>query len=71
MPSICQVNQLVRKCYLKREPKKARGIAIERELEDDVSYLVASPFLARWRPINRSWPGGNIICKVSKTGLLD
>ena len=29
-----QVNQLVRKGYLKREPRKARGIAIVRELED-------------------------------------
>ena len=29
-----QVNQLIRKGYLKREPRKARGIVIVRELRD-------------------------------------
>ena len=42
-----QVNQLVRKGYLKREPKKARGIAIVREPEDDVPDLVAVPIVGQ------------------------
>jgi len=42
-----QVNQLVRKGYLKREPRKARGIAIIREPEDDVPDLVAVPIIGR------------------------
>jgi repressor LexA len=42
-----QVNQLVRKGYLKREPKKARGIAIIREPEDDVPDLVAVPIVGQ------------------------
>jgi repressor LexA len=49
-----QVNQLVRKGYLKREPRKARGIAIVRELEDLVPDLVAVPIVglvAAGRPI--------------------
>jgi repressor LexA len=41
------VNQLVRKGYLKREPRKARGIAIIREPEDDVPDLVAVPIVGR------------------------
>lgn len=42
-----QVNQLVRKGYLKREPRKARGITIVREPEDDISDLVAVPIIGR------------------------
>jgi len=42
-----QVNQLVRKGYLKREPRKARGIAIIREPEDDIPDLVAVPIVGR------------------------
>jgi repressor LexA len=42
-----QVNQLVRKGYLKREPKKARGIAIVRGPEDDVPDLVAVPIVGQ------------------------
>lgn len=30
-----QFNQLVRKGYLKREPRKVRGLAIVRELDND------------------------------------
>lgn len=42
-----QVNQLVRKGYLKREPRKARGITIVREPENDVHDLVAIPIVGR------------------------
>lgn len=42
-----QVNQLVRKGYLKREPRKARGITIVREPENDVPDLVAIPIVGR------------------------
>jgi len=33
-----QVNQLVRKGYLKRKPRKARGIAIIRELDGNTEF---------------------------------
>jgi len=42
-----QVNQLVRKGYLKREARKARGIVILRDPEDDVPDLVAVPIVGR------------------------
>ena len=42
-----QVNQLVRKGYLKREPKKARGIVILRDPEDIVPDLAAVPIVGR------------------------
>ena len=35
------------KGYLKREPRKARGIAIVREPEDDIPDLVAVPIIGR------------------------
>ena len=40
-----QVNQLVRKGYLKREPYKARGITVLRHLEGDVASLVSVPIV--------------------------
>lgn len=40
-----QVNQLVRKGYLRREPRKARGLAIIREPEDEVSDMVPIPII--------------------------
>jgi repressor LexA len=40
-----QVNQLVRKGYLRREPRKARGLAIIREPEDEVSDMVPVPIV--------------------------
>jgi len=40
-----QVSQLVRKGYLKREERKARGIVILRDPEDDVPDLVAVPIV--------------------------
>ena len=42
-----QVNQLVSKGYLKREPRKARGIVIVRDPEDDNSDMVAVPIVGR------------------------
>jgi repressor LexA len=42
-----QVSQLVRKGYLKREARKARGIVILRDPEDDVPDLVAVPIVGR------------------------
>lgn len=40
-----QVNQLVRKGYLRREPRKARGLAIIREPEDKSSDMVPIPII--------------------------
>jgi repressor LexA len=40
-----QVNQLVRKGYLRREPRKARGLAIIREPEDEISDMVPVPVI--------------------------
>jgi repressor LexA len=40
-----QINQLVRKGYLKREPRKARGLVIERVPVDEPSRLVSVPVL--------------------------
>ena len=42
-----QVGQLVRKGYLRRETRKARGIAVVREPEDEVTDLVAVPIVGR------------------------
>ncbi len=42
-----QVNQLVRKGYLKREPRKARGITIMRRPENDHPDLVSVPVIGR------------------------
>ena len=36
-----QVNQLIRKGYLKREPRKARGIVIVRDMRENISDLNA------------------------------
>jgi repressor LexA len=40
-----QVNQLVRKGYIRREPRKARGLAIIREPEDEISDMVSVPIV--------------------------
>ena len=42
-----QVNQLVRKGYLKRDPRKARGIAVIREPGDGIPDLVPVPIVGR------------------------
>lgn len=42
-----QVNQLVRKGYLKREARKARSLAIVREPEDTLSVMTAVPIVGR------------------------
>lgn len=40
-----QVNQLVRKGYLRREPRKARGLSLIRSSQDGVADLVAVPLV--------------------------
>ena len=40
-----QVSQLVRKGFLRREPRKARGLAILREPDEEPADLVAVPLL--------------------------
>jgi repressor LexA len=40
-----QINQLVRKGYIKREPRKARGLSIIREPDDGPSDLVSVPLI--------------------------
>ena len=40
-----QINQLVRKGYIKREPRKARGLSILRDIDDGPADLVAVPLL--------------------------
>lgn len=42
-----QVNQLVRKGYLKREARKARSLAIVREPENTLSLMTAVPIVGR------------------------
>ena len=42
-----QVNQLVRKGYLKREARKARSLAIVREPENTLSVMIAVPIVGR------------------------
>jgi len=63
-----QVNQLVRKGYLKREPRKARGIAIIREPEDDVPDLVAVPIVGRVAAGQPILAEENIVGKVLVEG---
>jgi repressor LexA len=40
-----QLNQLVRKGYLRREPRKARGLTVVRDAEDPPAELVAVPLV--------------------------
>jgi repressor LexA len=40
-----QLGQLVRKGYIRREPRKARGLVVIREAEEEVADLVAVPLL--------------------------
>lgn len=40
-----QINQLVRKGYIKREPRKARGLSIIRDSDDGPADLVAVPLV--------------------------
>lgn len=40
-----QINQLVRKGYIKREPRKARGLSIIRDSDDGPAGLVAVPLV--------------------------
>ncbi len=42
-----QVNQLVRKGYLRREPRKARGLAVICEPEDETSNLLSVPVVGQ------------------------
>lgn len=42
-----QVNQLVRKGYLRREQRKARGLVIVREPEDEISRLASVPLIGQ------------------------
>lgn len=63
-----QVSQLVRKGYLKREPRKARGIAIVREPEDDTPDLVAVPIVGRVAAGQPILAEENIVGKVLVEG---
>lgn len=40
-----QINQLVRKGYIKREPRKARGLSIVRDVDDTPTDLVSVPLV--------------------------
>lgn len=42
-----QVNQLVRKGFLRREARKARGLVVARQPDDDVADLVPVPIVGR------------------------
>ena len=42
-----QVNQLVRKGYLRRERRKARGLVVVREPEEEISRLAAIPLVGQ------------------------
>ncbi|RMD62636.1 MAG: transcriptional repressor LexA [Planctomycetota bacterium] len=63
-----QVNQLVRKGYLKREPRKARGLAVVREPEDEITDLVPVPILGRVAAGQPLFAEENIIGEVLAEG---
>jgi len=63
-----QVNQLVRKGYLKREPRKARGLAVVREPEDEITDLVPVPILGRVAAGQPLFAEENIIGEVLVEG---
>ena len=65
-----QVNQLVRKGYLKREPRKARGIAIVREPENDIPDLVAVPIIGRVAAGQPILAAENIVGEIMVEGRI-
>jgi len=65
-----QVNQLVRKGYLRREPRKARGLAIIREPEDEVSDMVPVPIVGEVAAGQPVFAQENIIGDVLVEGRL-
>ncbi|MCD6405221.1 MAG: transcriptional repressor LexA [Planctomycetes bacterium] len=65
-----QVSQLVRKGYLKREPRKARGLTLIRQRNNEVADLVAVPIVGR---VAAGWPilaEENIIGEVLVEGRV-
>lgn len=65
-----QVSQLVRKGYLRREPRKARGLAVVREPEDEITDLVPVPLLGRVAAGQPLFAEENIIGEVLVEGRV-
>ncbi len=65
-----QVSQLVRKGYLRREPRKARGLAVVREPEDEIADLVPVPILGRVAAGQPLFAEENIIGEVQVEGRV-
>ncbi|MBW2064426.1 MAG: transcriptional repressor LexA [Deltaproteobacteria bacterium] len=65
-----QVSQLVRKGYLRREPRKARGLAVVREPEDEITNLVRVPILGRVAAGRPLFAEENVIGEVLVEGRV-
>lgn len=65
-----QVNQLVRKGYLRREPRKARGLAIIRDPEDEMPDMVPVPIVGEVAAGQPILAQENIIGEVLVEGRL-
>lgn len=65
-----QVSQLVRKGYLRREPRKARGLAVVREPEDETTDLVSVPILGRVAAGQPLFAEENVIGEVLVEGRV-
>ena len=65
-----QVNQLVRKGYLRREPRKARGLAIIRDPENEMPDMVSVPIVGEVAAGQPILAQENIIGEVLVEGRL-
>jgi len=65
-----QVNQLVRKGYLRRELRKARGLVVVREPEDEITDLVPVPILGRVAAGQPLFAEENVIGEVLVEGRV-
>lgn len=59
-----QVNQLVRKGYLRRERRKARGLVVVREPEDEISRLTPIPLIGQVKA------GQPVLADENRTGEI-
>ncbi len=65
-----QVTQLVRKGYLKREPRKARSLAIVRESEDTPPIMTAVPIVGRVAAGQPILAAENIVGEIMVEGRI-
>jgi len=65
-----QVNQLVRKGYLKREPRKARGLVVIREPDDEIADLTPVPIVGTVAAGQPIFAVENVVGEVLVEGRL-